>query len=243
MEEHDLDLVIETINQVYDNIWLGDLETAKKIADTNLMKIQSQVNLSELKMRATKTREILRKMKKKAREKGIKERRLWVAEKLLKALKKQEFDPIKNIYGVLVIHLLSLKEAATNLIEAQAQKTMESFTEKGLEKGQVLQKGERYRYSIRSLPDRWEVHAILDRPAHAWNLGELRDQLVNYDMSIREVSKRAFSTVFEIYSRDMYIQVLGQEKLVQILIRAPVTKDAEGRVSRMVGTIVSSLVA
>jgi len=241
MEEYDLEPVIEAINRVYDNIWLGDLEAAKEFAESNLEKIRAQLDLSELEKTATKLRNFIQKMRKSAREKGIKNRRLWVADRLSKEMEKEELDPIKNIFGVLTIHLSSLNEAVSYLIKAQAQRTIESFAEKNLEEERVFRRSERYRYAIQRLPDRWEVRAVLDTPAKAWDLRKLRDRLVNYDLSIAEVSKKAFSNIFELYSRDMYIRVLGQEKLVEILIHTPATKDVEKRVSKVVEAIINSL--
>ena len=241
MEDYELEPVIEAINGVYDNIWLGDFEAAKELAESNLKKIRAQLDLSELEKTATELRKNIQKMRKDAREKGIKNRRLWVADMLSKEMEKEELDPIKNIFGVLTIHLSSLKEAVSYLIEVQAQRTIESFAAKNLEKERVFRRSERYRYAIQRLPDRWEVRAVLDTPAHVWDLGKLRDRLVNYDLSIEEVSKKAFSSIFELYSREMYIQVLGQEKLVEILIHTPTTKDVKERVSKVVETIVSSL--
>lgn len=241
MEKYDLEPVIEAINEVYDNIWLGDLKTAKKVAQTSLRKMQSLADLSELKKTAIELRRIIYKKRKDAREKGIKHRRLWVADRLFEELAKEEFEPIKNIYGVLAIHLSHLKEAVIYLTEAQSQRTIEGLVEKDLEKERDFQRSERYRYAIQRLPDRWEVRAILDTPADVWDLRKLRHRLANYDMSIEEVSRRAFSNIFEIYSRDMYIQIVGQGKLVEISVHTLTTEDAKERVSEIVETIIGSL--
>jgi len=243
MEEYDLEPVIEAINLVYDNIWVGDLVTAKELAETNLIKIQAELDLSKIKKSATELKELVQKVRKDAREKEVKKRRLWVADRLSEVFKKEGFEPIENIYGILAIHLTSLKEAVTYLIEAQAQQTLESLVEENSEKEKVFQRKERYRYTIQRLPDRWEVHAFLDTPTHAWDLRKFKRRLVQYDFAIEEVSKTDSSRILELYSRNMYIQVLGQNRLVEMLIRIRPTKKVSERVDSIVETIISSLIA
>lgn len=243
MEEYDLGPIIGTINLVYDNIWVGDLETAKKLAETNLMKIQKELDLSKIKRSATELKELIQRVRKDAREKEVKERRLWVTDRLSEVLKKEEFQPIENIYGILAIHLVSLREAVTYLIEAQAQQTSESSGEKNSEKEEVFQRKERYKCRIQHLPDRWEVRAFLDTPTHAWDLRKLKGTLAQYNFAIEVVSKTDSSRILELYSRDMYIQVLGQDRLVEMLIRPRPTKKVSEKVDSVIEKIISSLAA
>lgn len=239
--EYDLGHAIKAINEIRDNIWLGDLKAAKEIADRNLENIHAQLDISELENAATMLRKIIYKTRRDAREKNVKNKRLWVAEQVFEEMKKDEIDSVKNIFGVLTIHLSNLKETASYLSGAKAQRTLETFEEKSLEEEQVSRKNKRYRYSLYRLPGKWEVRAVLDTPARTWDLRKLGDQLLNYNLSMEEVSKRDASRIFELYSRDMYIQVLGQEKLMEILIRAPAREDVEKRVRKVVETILSSL--
>ncbi len=243
MEEYNLEPVIEAINEVYDNIWLGDWEAAKKLAKLKLEKIHQEFDLSDLDKTATELREILQRIRRDAREKGVENRRLWVAERLSEEMEKEELNPVKNIFGVLTIHLSSLEEAVTYLIEAKAQRTMENFGEMEEEKERVFRKNEGYRYSFQRLPDRWEIRAILDTPAKAWDLEKLRTRLWDYDFSMEEVSRKTFSSIFELYSKDMYIRVIGQEKLTEIQVHSPATKDVEKKLSRVIETIMNSLTA
>lgn len=239
--EYDLGSVIKAINEIRDNIWLGDLKEAKKIADLNLANIRAKLDTSELEDNAMKLREIIQKTRRDARQKGVENKRLWVAEQVFGEMKKRELDPTKNIFGVLTIHLSNLRETASYLIQTKAQRTLETFKGKNLEEDRILRKTQKYRYALQRLPDRWEVRAVLDTPALAWDLTKLRERLLNYDFSIEEVSKGNFSRIFKLYSRDMYIHVLGQQKLVEILIHAPPTEDVEKRVSKVVEIIINSL--
>jgi len=93
-------------------------------------------------------------------------------------------------------------------------------------------------------PDRaraWEVHALLDTPAYDWDLRKIKHRLVQYDFAIEEVSKTDSSRILELYSRNMYIQLLGQNRLVEILIRTRPIEKVKERVTSIVEAIISSL--
>lgn len=241
MAEYRFESIIEAINRAYDNIWLGDLETAKDIIDSNLEEILGQLDPSKFKRTAIELRKVIRKIRKDARERNVKNRRSWVAEMLSKEIEKENLDPIKNIFGVLTIRLSNLKESVSYLINAQEQKNKENFVDKDLKIERIFRRNKMYRYAIQRLPDRWEVRAILDTPVREWDVKRLRDGLKKYDMSLVEVSRTASTGIFELYSKEMYIRLLGQEKLVEILIHTPATKDIKERVSKVTDAIISSL--
>lgn len=200
-----------------------------------------QPEISETQEIAAKLRETIQEIRKTAREKEIERRRVWVAEQVFKEIEEKGLDSTKNLLGVLIIHLSTLRETVGYLTETKAQTPLESFPEKILEEEHILRRTNRYRYTIQRLPDRWEVRAILNTPASSWNLEELRNQLSTYGVSIEEVPKDRSLRSFELYSRDMYIQVFGQENQVEISIRTPATEDAKIRVSNIIETIISTL--
>lgn len=241
MGEHGPGLIVEAINEIYDNIWLGDWKTADRLARSSLEEIRKQLDISYLVKTAIEVRRILLDLRKEARDKGIENKRLWVADRLSKEIEEKQLDPIKNILGVLALHLTRLGEAVNYLIQAQSQRTMKDFAEKDVRKGRVFQSRDKYRYAVQSLPDRWEVHAVLDMPAKAWNLKKLRSRLLEYDLIMEEISKKTFSSIFELYSRDMYIRVLGSEKRVDMLVHAPKTREVEKRIVGIVETILDSI--
>jgi len=237
--EHDLSFIIMAINEVNNSIWLGDFKKAAEIAGLNL-DIISKLEISELQRVAIDLRKIIRQIRKDAKEMKIENRRLWVAEQVSKEIEKKELNPIKNIFGVLVIHLFNLRETIGYLMEAKSQATLENFSDKSSEEERFLQETNRYRYAIRRLPDKWEVRAILDKTASLWDLGKLREELSNYGFWMEEISKGRPSRTFELYSQNMYVQVLGQENQVEISIYTPAA-DAKQRVNKIVETILKIL--
>jgi len=241
MGEHGPGLIVEAINEIYDNIWLGDWKTADRLARSSLEEIRKQLDISYLVKTAIDVRRILLDLRKEARDEGIENRRLWVADRLSKEIEEKQLDPVKNILGVLALHLTRLGEAVSYLIQAQSQRTMKDFAEKDVRKERVFQSRDKYRYAVQSLPDRSEVHAVLDMPAKAWNLKKLGSRLLQYDLIMEEISKKTFSSIFELYSTDMYIRVLGSEKRVDMLVHAPKTREVEKRIVGIVETILDSI--
>jgi len=237
--EHDLSFIITAINDVNNSIWLGDFKKAVEIANLNL-EIVSKLGIPELQRVAIDLRKIIRQIRKDAKEKKTENRRLWVAEQVSKEIEKKELNPIKNIFGVLVIHLFNLRETIGYLMEAKSQATLENFSDKSSEEERFLQETNRYRYAIQRLPDKWEVRAILDKTASLWDLGKLREELSNYGFWMEEISKGRPSRTFELYSQNMYVQVLGQENQVEISIYTPAA-DAKQRVNKIVETILKIL--
>lgn len=240
MEEHDLGPVIEAVNQIHDNLWLGDLEAAKEIAVANLAKIQHEIGILDVVQTAKDTRNNIRKLQEDAKKKGVRDKRLWVADRFCKKFE-EEYEPLRNIYGILAIHLSHLKEAILPLIRARTQKTMESFADKNLEGEPIFQRTERSRYAIQSLPDRLEVRAILSKPVRSWDLRRLRERFPERNIVVEEVSREGLSNLFRVYSSNMFIRVLRQRNLVEIQIHTPTTEDVKQRVSKVIEAIVSCL--
>ncbi len=172
----------------------------------------------------------------------MEKKRLWVAEQVAKDIMEKNVEPLDNIYGVLAIHLSSLKDAVSYLLALSSQSTLERFAGVDL-KSESLRRRERYRYAILRLPDRWEVRSILDTPAVSWDFVKLRDRFSNYNFSIEKALQDGASRAFELYSRDMYIQVIGQENRVEIVIHTPShVPNAERRVSNSANEILNKLI-
>ena len=243
MENSGLELIFKTINGINDNIWLGDLETAKNLAQSNLDRIRDRLDISAFKKTANEGKRILQEIRKKAKDKDVEDRRLWVATMVSSEIEKRELNPIKNIFGVLTIHLYDLIEAVEYVIEAKSQKTLEEFTDKTSEKGRIFRDLNEYRYAMQRLPDKWEVRAIVGVSPIRWNLQKLKSRLSKYDLVMEVVSKKDFSIQFELYSQSMYLRVLGGEKRVGMLIHSSMKKeDIEKRIIEVVETILGSII-
>lgn len=242
MENSGLELIFRTINGINDNIWLGDLETANSLAQSNLDKIRDRLDISAFEKTANEGKRILQEIRKKAKDKDVEDRRLWVATMVSSEIEKRELNPIRNIFGVLTIHLSNLIEAVGYLIEAKSQRTLEEFADKASEKGRIFRDRNEYRYAMQRLPDKWEVRAIVDVPPRRWNLKKLTSRLSKYDLMMEVVSEKPFSIQFELYSQSMYIRVLGGEKRVGMLIRSSMKKeDIDNRIIEVVETILGSI--
>lgn len=239
--EHDLGSIIKAINDINNSIWLGDFKKAVEIADLNL-EILSKFEISEFQRTAIELREIIRQIRKDSKEKGIKNRRLWAAEQLSKEMEKKGLNAVKNIFGVLVIHLFNLRETIRYFMEATSQATLEDFSKKDLEEERFLKETNRYRYTIQRFPDRWEVRAILDKTASLWDLENLRRELSSYNFWMEEIHKRGSSRTFELYSQDMYVQVTGQENQFEMSVYTPATTDMRQRINKITETILKLLV-
>lgn len=239
--EYNLEPVIKAINEVNDNIWLGDFKKAREIANSNLKTIRKQLRISELQETATKLKAILQEIRKTAREEEVEKRRLWVAEEIFKIMKEKELNPIENFYGVLTMHLADLMETVGYLIEAKSQATLEGLPEKGLEEDRFLRITETYRYAIQRLPDRWEVRAILDTPASSWNLKSLKDQLSEHRVLVEETAKTRLSKTFQLYSQDMYVQAVGLGNQAEFSLYTPATADAKRKVRKIIEIIIRTL--
>lgn len=239
--EDDFGFIISTTNEIYENIWLGDLKAARNSARASIEKFGKRPDLSELESATAKMKAILKEARSEAREKEVKNRRLWVSERVSEEVRKTELDSTKSILGVLWIHLQSLAEAVDFLIKAETQRTLNDLGERNMAERQILRKGDRHRYSINRLPDGWEVRAIIDASVDAWDLKKLRSMLPE-SFLIEETLRKTPSDLVELYSRDMYLQILRQGRVVKITIHAPKAVEIENRIDNVVETIVSSLI-
>jgi len=238
--EYDLAFVMSAINEVNESVWLGDYKKAIETADINL-ETAKRLELIGFEKTANEIRGIIKQVRKEAKQEKIKNRRLWVAGKVSKTIEEKQLDPVKNLFGAMLIHLRDLREAIAYLLESKSQTTMESYGDKIPQEGDSLQRTDRYRYSIQRFPDRWEVRAILDIGVLQWNVGKLREELPGYGFSIEEVLKERPSRTFELYSQEMYAQIIGQDNQVGISIYTPDTPDARQRVRKIIETILKTL--
>jgi len=242
MEENELQILVETINDVNNHIWLGDFKSAKKISELIISELRDQYHISQYEDSANKWKRILRSIQKKAREKAVKkvQRRFWVGDTFSEIKKEQQLDSMNNLYGVLTIHLLHLKEAVSYLVEAQYQKTLETKEEKP-ETSRLNRIDNRYSYSIQHLPDLWEVRALLDSPKKTWNTEAISQQLVKYDFIIEKTINKPYSNIFELYSKEMYIHAYGGERRIVIVVRAPLTEDVDQRIDQTVRQLLDAI--
>lgn len=228
MKENDLQILVETINDINNHIWLGDFKSAKKISESVISGLRDIYHISQYEGLANEWKRILRSIQKEARENDIKkvQRRFWVGDKLSEIKKEKKLDSMDNLYGVLTIHLLQLKEALSYLVKAEYQKTLDPKEEKPLA-SRLNRIENRYTYSIQHLPDFWEVRALLNSPKKIWNIEAISEQLAMYDFKIEKTINKPYSNIFEFYSNEMYIHAYGGEKRIVIVVRAPLTRDID----------------
>jgi hypothetical protein len=238
--EKDPAFLIRAINEVKESIWLGDYAKAIETADSNL-DVAKRFEFIEFENTANEVRQILRQFRKEAKQKNMKNRRFWVAEQVSKSIEEKKLDSQKNLFGSLLIYLYDLREAIAYLSEIKSQTTMETYADKTQQEDDSLQRTDRCRYSIKRFPERWEVRSILDKDVLQWNTEILRKELPDFVFSIEEAPKERRSTTFEIYSREMYAQVVGQDNQVEMSIYTPGTPDARTRVRKVIETILNTL--
>jgi SpoVK/Ycf46/Vps4 family AAA+-type ATPase len=239
---YDVGVVINAINEVDENIWLGDYKKAKEIADLNLADLEKDVEIYQSQALARDLRRIIRESKKDAREKKIEDVDSWITERIIERMKDAERKPIDNLVGILIIHLTSLRDMLEFLIKSRAQKTLGSSRENQTGQEEILRMGEKCRFTIRSLPDRWEVRAILDEPARQWNLNELKNRLPDFGFSASEVSKDRLSGTLQIFSRELYADILVQERQIEFSVRSAKKEEIEDRIQKLMETVTKSLV-
>ena len=127
------------------------------------------------------------------------------------------------------------------LIEIKSQKTLTSYGEKRLEIESKVQKAEGYRYIVQRQPHKWNVRAILDRNVYSWNEAELKAKLVNYGFKVVELYRNKSSRTYELYSNDMYAQLLSQENRVEMTVFAIETPEARLKIEKTLKIILTTL--
>jgi len=239
---YDVGVVVNAINEVDENIWLGDYKKAKEIANRNLAGIEKDVEIYQSQDFARDLRRIIRESKKGTRERKIEDVDSWITERIVERMKEAERKPIDNLVGILIIHLTSLRDMLDFLIESRGQKTLENSRENGTVREEILRIGEKCRFTIQSLPDRWEVRAILDEPVKQWNLNELKSRLPDFGLSAAEASKNRLSGTLEIFSQELYADILVQEKQMEFSVRSVKKENTEERIRKLVETLTIFLV-
>jgi len=237
--EYNFASVIGALNEVNDNIWLGDLRKAVEIAELSLEKAKKDETFSAQET-ANKVKSILKQVRKDAREKNAINRRLWVAEQVSLAVKEGQINPVENLYGVLLRNLSDLKEAIDFLIKIKSQTTLINYREEKTEDSFEVQKAEGYRYIVQRHPQNWDVRAILDRSPSKWYIEELKKSLFSFGFQISELYDDKSSRTFELYSNDMYAQVLSHENRVEMTIFTIETQESRQKIGKILETILAA---
>jgi hypothetical protein len=239
--ENDFGFIISATNEVNDNIWLGDLKEARNSAMACVEKLQKRTDLSEIERTTSIMKEILKKVRKEAKEQEVENVRLWVAERVSEEVKRAELSSTKIILGILWDRLQNLANAIIFLSETETQMRLDDARDQNTLEKQILRRRDGYRYSIIDLPDRWEVRAVVDTPAETWGLDMLRHQLLK-TFHVEEILRKASSDLVELYSSDMYVHIMRLGKLVRIIIHSPKTDDIVKKIDNVVATIINSLI-
>lgn len=156
-------------------------------------------------------------------------------------MEREKRNPIDNIIGVLIIRLSKLSEMLDYIVGSTAQKTLENFKEKDLDRGETLQRREKYKFAVQRFPDRWEVRAISENEIQLGNLKKLGDQLKDFYLFVKKLPSGEQSRTFEVYSQSMYAEILVQAQQVEFHIRTILTDDSRQRIEKFVETVMNSL--
>jgi hypothetical protein len=240
--EYNIGSLVKTINIIYDNIWLGDLKEAERITDSYLESLGDESKISDFESAAHKIRKKILEIRRSARKSDVKNKRAWVSEKLSEELIKEKIDPAANLFGVLIIQLLGLEKLINAAVKTIQQKTLEDFKGNRTDE-RITRKGERYAYALEYHIDRWETRAVVNRDIELLNLSKVRKIFDANNIRLEEAPGEQRALMLDFYSRDMYAQVIGLERYVQISIRMPRTESDETKVRRIVENILASLVA
>jgi uncharacterized protein (DUF2267 family) len=239
--EYDLGALIRVIHDINRNIWLGDFDKAKEIANIFLEKISKQMEIEGFLNFAGNLRKLIRDAKKEAQEKEIEDIDFWVTKRVSEKMEREKRNPIDNIIGVLIIRLSKLSEMLDYIVGSTAQKTLENFKEKDLDRGETLQRREKYKFAVQRFPDRWEVRAISENEIQLGNLKKLGDQLKDFYLFVKKLPSGEQSRTFEVYSQSMYAEILVQAQQVEFHIRTILTDDSRQRIEKFVETVMNSL--
>jgi hypothetical protein len=224
--DYDFAQAIWAIHEVEKNIWLGDMREAKRIADSAIEEVEAK-KIKAPQATANRVREILKQKRKDAKGKTAFYKRQWVADQVLKTLRKAEINMTDNLYGVLLNYLSDLRDSITYLIKTMSQTTLPN-EEKPERKIQVYQ-GDGYRYTIHHFPEKTEVRAILDKLPKL-NIVMMKTELSNFGYALENLFEAKFSKAFMLYSEKMYVQVLSQEKQAKLLFYTPELADKEEKI-------------
>jgi hypothetical protein len=194
--------LLKAINEVNDNLWLGDYERAIEIATVGLSEKKEFVGAISS---ASKAKKLLKDKRKEGRqkEKGT-TRRLWVATEVANAIEKERLDPVQNITGVLFDQLSDIKDMLVFFAEAESHEKYDNIDETA--KKREISYGKGYRFSIQRIANKWDVRALLDKPYSQEKESKRLDfGQNNYSVSEKHYAKSG--TYFDMFSNDSYCQL------------------------------------
>jgi hypothetical protein len=240
--KNDFTLILRAISEVNDNIWLGDLKKAIDVADKNIVMSKDiaghPVEISK------KTRQILKEKRRQAQNVDMengRNRRLWVAGQVAKSIKEQNIDMRLSICGVLLNQLSDLRDSLRYLINAKSQIKLDELKEENLKNKIEMIEREGYRYSIQRYSNRWDIRTLLDESYSHIDSVKLREQLSSYDFSVFQRYKEKLPVNLELFSRDMYVQVIFQDTHVSMNIFAVENLETKEKIDVILKAIVNAV--
>jgi hypothetical protein len=240
--EYDVGALIRVINEVNDNIWLGDFDKAKEIIGLSLEEISKHTDTQRSMNFSYNLRKAIRDAKKDAKERRIEDGDIWVTKKISERIELEGLDLIDNIVGVLFIRLSRLREMLDYIIKSKTQMTLDNIKETDNDQGEAIQRRDKYRFAVRRFLDRWEVRAILENHIQRWDLKELKSQFKDFGLFVEQLPEGEQTRTFEVYSQNMYAEILVQDNQIEFSIRTIATEDSRQRIEKLVEIVMTFFV-
>jgi hypothetical protein len=239
MNDSDMSQLVRAINEIKDSIWLRDYGAAKSIVDSTIEKAKDP-KLLELREKAEMIRRNICELRKAAvLKKEVKDRRSWVLSELSKSLMEKEIDPVRSIAGVYLIQLLGYRDMISLLTEPQ--KTLDKAMEYAKEEV-IISRRKGYKYSLDRLSSKWNVRAISENKLHFRDLSKIQE-FADEKRAFLDKSDVPNWQVLELYGQDMHVQIVGLDRVVEISIMVPQSKDEDEKVRLLAEKILESLMS
>jgi len=224
----EISYVMSAINQIYDNLWIGDIKIAFEVATQALQqgKIEKLVEAAEM------AKKLITFLRIEAKEKEIEDKEDWVTESFLKRLEDISIDDA--IAGVMMVHLSNLKAALNYLVESGKIKPLLEEEEPS-----QLRKEKRYKCVVISQPPKFEVKALLDTSFSVPNFERLKKvaEELGLNPTILEKSKAAMTLRF--FSGNEFVEVIAQRFIARIIMT--MREPSEERMNRISSKILEML--
>jgi hypothetical protein len=236
MSDYNISQLVHAISEIRDNIWLRDYDAAKSIIESNIKQASNKEILGLLEC-AEEIRSTTYELRKSApKEMKVNDRRAWVRSRILKTLLNKQIDPVKNITGVHLIQLLGFRDMI-NLL-TNSQKTLDDISP--IQKELIISKKQGYKYSIDRMSNRWSVRAIFDKKFKQLDISKIQKFSIETNTFLDKWEGKN-SNFFELFGKEMHVQIVEIDRVLEISISMPQSDDEELKVKKIAENILDSL--
>jgi hypothetical protein len=220
--------IIDGVNQVKDNLWLGDIKKIKEIINAILSE-EKFINKSQNSFK--EIRSLFEEAKKEAMEQ-YKEKSFEYKLFLSKKFKERIMEPFKfdeAIIGLLVFELKRLRYKLEKIEQLlRESKLIQEIIQKPF-----------YRYTIFEYPPKYEIRVLIDKKVEA-NVNKLIKKLEEKGFKCSKFGEKHYVFITA-YSTQSYIEIAILFPKVSINISLLTPKKEE--VQKLVETIIDSLIS